>query len=69
MHKQEDAYNAGVRQATDELSLENEKLREMINTLHRQVSDKSKLIAESNFRIGDLEKQVQMLRSSFSDLQ
>ena len=57
-HKQEDAYKAGMRQATDELSLENEKLREMIDTLHRQVSDKSKQIAESNLMIGDLEKQV-----------
>ena len=45
-----------MRQATDELSLENDKLREMVETLHRQVSDKSKVIAELNFKIGDLEK-------------
>jgi len=47
-----------MRQATDELSLENEKLREMIQTLHTQVSDKTKTIAEGNFKISDLEKQV-----------
>lgn len=57
-----------MKQATEELSLENEKLREMIQSLHTQVSEKSKQIAESSFKIGDLEKQVALLSTSFSDV-
>jgi len=64
----DEAYREGYRQATEELSLENEKLRKMIENLHSEVSAKQKLIAEANFKIGDLEKQVQLLSTSFSDI-
>ena len=59
----EEAYNAGRREAEDELSLENTKLREMIEGLHAEVSAKTKLIAEANFRVSDLEKQMLRAKS------
>jgi len=48
----------GRREATEELSLENIKLRNMIDTLHSEVSVKAKLIAEAKFKISDLEKTL-----------
>ena len=43
----EEAYYAGRREATEELSLENTKLRNMIDSLHAEVSLKKKQIAEA----------------------
>ena len=62
----EEAYNAGRREAEDELSLENTKLREMIEGLHSEVSAKTKLIAEANFRVADLEKQMIRVKNNVS---
>lgn len=54
LHNSEEAYHAGRREATEELSLENTKLHEMIKNLHASISDKSKKIAEAYFKISDL---------------
>ena len=59
----EEAYNAGRREATEELSLENTKLRQMIDGLHADVSAKQKKIAEADFKINDLRKQIERLSS------
>ena len=56
MNSNEEAYNAGRREATEELSLENTRLRNMIENLHSDVSTKTKQIAEANFKVSDLEK-------------
>ena len=61
-HNSQDAYQAGRDAATEELSLENSKLRDMIENLHSEVSKKSKLISEATFKINDLEKQIQRVR-------
>ena len=43
----EEAYFAGRRDATEELSLENTKLRNMVDKLHSDLSLKQKQIAET----------------------
>ena len=54
----EEAYAAGRKEATDELQLENDKLRGMIEALHSEVGQKQKLIAEGAFKISDLERRL-----------
>lgn len=46
-NQSEEAYNTGRKEATEELSLENTKLRQMIETLHGDVSVKNKAVAEA----------------------
>lgn len=41
-HSSEQAYQVGRKEATEELSLENTKLRDMIDGLHTEVSQKAK---------------------------
>ena len=47
----EQAYVQGRREATDELTVENKRLLDMISQLHQEVSAKNKQVSELAYRL------------------
>jgi hypothetical protein len=47
----EQAYVQGRREATDELSVENKKLLDMINQLHQELNAKNKQMSDLAYRL------------------